>query len=120
VNRWKCPRFFFSFFSQTNLDLEMTQSMANDPEDLNRELCDLCDLDTEAMIACKQCLVKLCDSHSKNHIITKLTKTHQLIPLDQIDSDTVFAVDASHFFTKYSQPCNLHNLIADKFCEECL
>jgi hypothetical protein len=32
----------------------------------------------------------------------------------------VFAVDASHFFTKYSQPCNLHNLIADKFCEECL
>jgi hypothetical protein len=51
---------------------------------------------------------------------TKLTTNHELIPLDQIDSDTVFAVDASHLFTKYSQPCNLHNLIADKFCEECL
>jgi hypothetical protein len=87
---------------------------------LNRELCDLFNLDAEALIACKQCLVKLCDSHSKNHIIPKLTKNHELIPLDQIVSDTVFAVDASHLFTKYSQPCNLHNLIADKFCEECL
>jgi hypothetical protein len=67
----------------------MNQTMQDDSEELNGELCDLCVQNTVASIACKQCLVKLCESHSKNHMQTKLTTNHELIPLDQIDSDTI-------------------------------
>jgi hypothetical protein len=88
--------------------------------ELNRDFCDLCDLQNIANIACKQCLVKLCEHHQKNHIVTKTTKHHELVPLDEMDSDTVLALDSSHRFVKYGENCVEHKtLLADKYCQEC-
>jgi hypothetical protein len=81
-------------------------------EELNRDFCD----DSTAVIACKQCLVKLCEHHQKNHIVTKTTMHHELVLLDKNDSDTILAVDSTHRFVKYGENCELHKShIADKY-----
>jgi hypothetical protein len=99
--------------------LESTVSQCSDYEYLDY-LCDLCDSKTAAEIACKNCLVKMCDLHHKSHLATKMTKNHELVSLDELDSDIVIALDNSHLSEKHGKMCELHKLyLADKYCVEC-
>lgn len=79
------------------------------------EHCDLCVNESEAIIACNQCLLKLCEHHRNSHLITKTTAHHQLFPLHEL-----FKAIALDKEVKFESNCERHhNQIANLFCTRC-
>jgi hypothetical protein len=84
------------------------------------EHCDLCVKESEAVIACKQCLVKLCEDHWNSHLITKTTANHTLLPLIQLDKETALDIEKNEIYLPFESICEIHQVqVSSKYCTRC-
>ena len=108
-------------FTQTPMTLEnVNTGILNDSDVLPKDHCDLCLKETDVVMACKQCLNKLCQIHVDSHSVDKTTATHELVSLDEIDSDTLFNLEKNHPYVQIEATCAEHqNEILNRFCSLC-
>jgi hypothetical protein len=88
------------------------------------ELCDLCEPETPAFIACTECVAKLCEYHQKAHMLTKQTKNHVLVPIElfsiKLQQLTPSNLSQTNANLEYGKTCILHhNFPENKYCETC-
>jgi hypothetical protein len=82
---------------------------SNSPE---REFCDLCISPTPSVIACEECLVRLCQSHKTCHLIDRSTYSHKLLATESLEVDSKTKLDEKRRFTKVAQSCQDHELVS--------
>jgi hypothetical protein len=90
-------------------------------------VCDHCLLDNPQLATkvCQDCLVKLCQIHSQNHAITRLTAKHKLLSQEEWESLPEFGglqlkMNQNRQIIMYEETCKQHSPnIANKICVEC-
>jgi hypothetical protein len=104
----------------TKVKVIIEASSGQDDCDEYEDFCDLCAANTPSVIACQDCLLRLCEAHQTAHTISRLTIDHILVPTDTLDLDSIITIEENRRFVRFGKNCKTHNqFILNKFCKEC-